>query len=87
MSKIKYGQDLFHRKRLIEHLAFGDYFFLQNDLTIFQVIEKDFAGNKVGVHVLHHSELRRTFSFDEVVFHLQHEELTVIALLIKSYNS
>lgn len=76
----------FQRKKLVSHLAFGQLFFFKNDLTIFQLIAKDFARREAGIQVLNHPELKTAISMDEMIYHLKREEAEVISLMVEKYN-
>lgn len=75
------------RELLAAHLPFMSYFYLKNDLTIFKLIEKKFQRNEICAHVLNHPELMKTFSFNEVVYELDSNDVSVISLLIKGFNN
>ena len=75
------------RRIPVEHLSFGSYFFFKNDLTVFQLVEKDFLKRLARAQVLHHPDLKKQIPFSEMVCHLKSSELGVIVLLIRGYNS
>lgn len=75
------------RETIISHLPFRSCFLLKKGNTIFRIIEKKYNEHQVVAHVLQHADLLKTFDFNEVVFHLTTEDVSVINLLLKSYNS
>lgn len=83
---MKTNEDRLERKKLVSHLTFGQLFFLKNDLTIFQVVAKDFEKREAGIQVLNHPELKTAISLDEMIFHLKKEEAEVISLMVEKYN-